>query len=468
MNTNNQNPTAARTLAGLLKVRGTLSQTQILSLLQPVIAALSQMHSQGLVHGHISPETIWLRDSSLLLFSSPLPDNYRKYLSQSLSCDEKERLGCTAFLGTPDASETSDDSFDAYRAPETYISSRFVSPAADVYSLCAVIYTAVTGCVRESVENILFNREAKPVCEVLASDIQDQYIYPQVSVKLMEILKTGMSLFPKDRFSDLLQLDVVLKASAVNPHSRPDTALGTAKLRPQLDNRFIDKLASEMKNSYPNFKKSAISSITFLDTIENMPAEHVVLSKDSHGKIFAWVKSKLFVSNKYDVFVAADGGISASYTMNFMFYNCTSLEAIYFGNFDTSNATGMQAMFAMCYNLTNIDLSNFDTSNVTNMHGMFTSCGSLTNIDLGSFNTSNVTTMESMFSFCGLTNIDLGSFNTSNVTNMEKMFMYCDSLTNINIGNFDTSNVSDMTDIFKGCHNLSPDIKKKIAGNTPN
>ena len=81
MNTNNQNPTAARTLAGLLKVRGTLSQTQILSLLQPVIAALSQMHSQGLVHGHISPETIWLRDSNSLLFTVPLPENYRKYLS---------------------------------------------------------------------------------------------------------------------------------------------------------------------------------------------------------------------------------------------------------------------------------------------------------------------------------------------------------------------------------------------------
>ena len=80
---------------------------------------------------------------------------------------KKNGLAALLSLATADAAETSDDRFDAYRAPEAYISSRFVTPAADVYSLCAAIYTTVTGYVPESVENVLFNREAKPIWDVI-------------------------------------------------------------------------------------------------------------------------------------------------------------------------------------------------------------------------------------------------------------------------------------------------------------
>ena len=402
MNTKVQNPTVPRTLADLLKTRGTLTQKQILSLLQPVISSLSKMHSQGLVHGHISPETILLRDSRFLLFSSPLPENYRKYLSQSLSCDEKERLGCTAFLADADAAETSDDRFDVYRAPEAYISSRFVTPAADVYSLCAAIYTTVTGYVPESVENVLFNREAKPIWDVLTSPLQNSdNKKKKISSELMDILKKGVSLFPKGRYADAYQLKTVLEKPAV-------------KQLPQLDRGFIDKLSDKVKSIYPNFQRDTIESITFLDTLENVPSDHVILSEDQYGVILAWVK--LSASEKYDVFISADGGISAA----------------------------------------------------PNMSHMFSACKSLTNIDLSSFDTSNVTDMSYMFRFCeALTNIDLSSFDTSNVTDMSDMFSCCEALTNINLGSFDTSNVTDMSDIFKGCDNLSPDIKKKITGNAP-
>ena len=143
-------------------------------------------------------------------------ENYRKYLSQSLSCDEKERLGCTAFLADADAAETSDDRFDVYRAPEAYISSRFVTPAADVYSLCAAIYTTVTGYVPESVENVLFNREAKPIWDVLTSPLQNSdNKKKKISSELMDILKKGVSLFPKGRYADAYQLKTVLEKPAV-------------------------------------------------------------------------------------------------------------------------------------------------------------------------------------------------------------------------------------------------------------
>ena len=492
MNTKVQNPTVPRTLADLLKTRGTLTQKQILSLLQPVISSLSKMHSQGLVHGHISPETILLRDSRFLLFSSPLPENYRKYLSQSLSCDEKERLGCTAFLADADAAETSDDRFDVYRAPEAYISNRFVTPAADVYSLCAAIYTTVTGYVPESVENVLFNREAKPIWDVLTSPLQNSdNKKKKISSELMDILKKGVSLFPKGRYADVYQLKTVLEKPAVK-QLKTVLEKPAVKQLPQLDRGFIEKLSDKVKSIYPNFQRDTIESITFLDTLENVPSDHVILSEDQYGVILAWVK--LSASEKYDVFISADGGISAAPNMSHMFSACKSLTNIDLSSFDTSNVTDMCSMFFSCKSLTNIDLSSFDTSNVTDMSEMFFFCEALTNIDLSSFDTSNVTNMSCMFSYCealtninlgsfdtsnvtdmsgmffsckALTNIDLSSFDTSNVTDMSDMFSCCEALTNINLGSFDTSNVTDMSDIFKGCDNLSPDIKKKITGNAP-
>ncbi|HIT05632.1 MAG TPA: BspA family leucine-rich repeat surface protein [Candidatus Scybalocola faecipullorum] len=351
MNTNTQDPIASWTLADLLKARGTLSQKQALSLLQPVIASLTRMHSQGLVHGHISPETIFLRNSSFLLFCSPLPENYKKHLGKSLSHGEKERLGFTASLGNTDASQATVERFDAYRASETYMSSRFVTPAADVYSLCAVIYTAVTGRMPESAESILFKPEAKPVCDILALALQEKDLKNcQISVKLMQILKKGMSLFPKDRYADAGQLNALLENQ-------------DAKRRPQLDAKFIDALAYKVKDRYPCFHRAYIESITFLDTLENRPPDYVVLSKDDNGMIFAWVR--LSASEKYNVFIAADGGISAASDISRVFEECTALKTIDFGNLDTSNITDMDDIFLGCDNL-NPDIKKKFTVNAPN------------------------------------------------------------------------------------------------------
>ena len=101
MNTKVQNPTVPRTLADLLKTRGTLTQKQILSLLQPVISSLSKMHSQGLVHGHISPETILLRDSRFLLFSSPLPEINSEIARLAKVCPVTKKNGLAALLSLP-------------------------------------------------------------------------------------------------------------------------------------------------------------------------------------------------------------------------------------------------------------------------------------------------------------------------------------------------------------------------------
>ena len=111
---------------------------------------------------------------------------------------------------------------------------------------------------------------------------------------------------------------------------------------------------------------------------------------------------------------------------------------------DTSNVTTMNYMFYECSSLTSI--SQFDTSNVTNMSYMFSTCSKLTTIP--QLDTSNVTNMSCMFEHCSnLTSIP--QLDTSNVTNMYYIFRSCSSLTSI--PQLDTSNVANMQYMFDGC-----------------
>ena len=136
-------------------------------------------------------------------------------------------------------------------------------------------------------------------------------------------------------------------------------------------------------------------------------------------------------------------------TMYSMFADCPNLAMIDVSNFDTSNVTTMESMFYNCSKLVSLNLNNFNTSSLTNMHAMFASCLNLANLDLSNFNTSSVTRMDSMFYNCkSLTTLDLSNFNTSNVNTMESMFQYCTSLTSLNVSNFDTSNVISMYAMF--------------------
>ena len=141
-----------------------------------------------------------------------------------------------------------------------------------------------------------------------------------------------------------------------------------------------------------------------------------------------------------------------------MFYQCSGLTSIEFGNsFDTSNVTNMYAMFDGCSGLTSLDLSSFNTSNVTNMKGMFHDCSGLTSIEFGnSFDTSNVTAISYMFNNCrSLTSLDLRHFDTSNVTDISYMFNDCRKLTSLNLSSFNTSNVTNMMCMFWSCSGLT-------------
>ena len=234
-----------------------------------------------------------------------------------------------------------------------------------------------------------------------------------------------------------------------------------------------------------DYWRKQITSVTFLDTLADAPADAWDVSEAGDGKVLAWVKKS---GARYDLLIGAEGGIRAGascedlfagytnvksitfaeafhteYTqdMRRMFFACESLPKLTLGDhFITSNVLDMHAMFYLCNTLTELSLGDrFDTSNVQDMGFMFSNCWSLQKLTLGShFDTSNVLDMRAMFYYCNtLTELSLGDrFDTSNVKDMSAMFQECKSLKELTLGShFDTSNVKDMSAMFQWCESLT-------------
>ena len=85
--------------------------------------------------------------------------------------------------------------------------------------------------------------------------------------------------------------------------------------------------------------------------------------------------------------------------MKEMFSNCSSLETIYFSNFNTINVTDMSGMFSFCSSIKKLNLQNFNTDNVNDMRGMFVGCSSLKELYLPNIN-NNIINIEGLFSGC--------------------------------------------------------------------
>ena len=199
--------------------------------------------------------------------------------------------------------------------------------------------------------------------------------------------------------------------------------------------------------------RDAITEITFLDTLADVPADSWDVSRGQNGKVLAWVEKNgivkfegsngaVYSRDAYSLYIAADGDIQAASCVG-LFCGYTNVTKINFNDcFHTDKVYSMSYMFAYCESLESLDVSSFNTSKVTDMSQMFYDCHSLKSVDLSSFDTSRVTDMSWMFRSCdNLSQLDLSSFNTSQVLNMGYMFYGSPNLMNLELRNFDTSNV---------------------------
>ncbi|MCC8047379.1 MAG: DUF285 domain-containing protein, partial [Clostridiales bacterium] len=192
------------------------------------------------------------------------------------------------------------------------------------------------------------------------------------------------------------------------------------------------------------YSRDMICSVTFLDTLDDMPENAWDVSAESNGSVMAWAVEN---GSYYDLYIAGNGGVDANPDSSFLFANYSKMKTIEFNScFYTGNATTLAGTFAECDSLQTIDLSSFITSNVTDMNELFYDDQKLISINLEGLDTSRVTGMRGMFD-CNrkVTTLDISSFDTSNVTTMHSMFAGCNSLVNVALDSFDTSNVTDMS-----------------------
>lgn len=432
-----------QSLADLLRSGHRFTPQEISVLMTSAARSLAVRHKNGYIHGHICPETIVIRDCSNLYFCCPLPKDYQNFLIKNAAFSKTD-ISRTAAL-TDDADlAISEKAAGPYRALESYIGSDYMTPAADVYSLCCVMYRAVTGSVPVSAPDRMCGKTL---------------VWPSSSAALSSngcfrrILEKGLALLPTDRYADagqLLESLAQLRPTAPASSSRP----AAVKNAPCLAYDFLSVLMPQLKKMYSFYiGRETIASITFFGTkIHHAPSRVFDVSADRSGRIIAWASG---TNHDLKIFVAGDGGVAANKDCRDMFSGCLNLQSIHFNHaLDTANVISMSRMFCNTPMLTSLDLTDFRTDNVTTMSEMFRMCGTH-HLNLSHFNTSKVRNMSGMFYQSTSYDIDVSSFDTSKATDMSYMFFHCFNIKSLDLSHFDTSSVTDMAYMFRNCQNLN-------------
>lgn len=192
-----------------------------------------------------------------------------------------------------------------------------------------------------------------------------------------------------------------------------------------------------------DIESSSIRTVTFLDTLADMPSDAWDVSEAKNGSVMAWV------TEKSDLYIAGEGGVTAS-SCNRMFGGYKNAVSIDFGGcFYTDLTDRITEMFVYCESLETLDLSGWDTSSVETMKCMFEDCFKLQSVDVSHFDTSKVASFINTFAYCkDLRSIDLSSWDTSSARSMEGMFRNCESLEDV--GDLKVPEGCDTTDMYKG------------------
>ena len=114
-----------------------------------------------------------------------------------------------------------------------------------------------------------------------------------------------------------------------------------------------------------NIAKEKIITITFLDTLADMPKNAWDASMNKNGTVMAWVEP---VIGGYNLYIGGEGGVMAPKDAGSLFAGYINVKEINFnGNFDTSKVESMGGMFDDCSALTNLDLSSFSEEQIAKL-----------------------------------------------------------------------------------------------------
>ncbi len=142
-----------------------------------------------------------------------------------------------------------------------------------------------------------------------------------------------------------------------------------------------------------------------------------------------------------------------------MFKNNKNLVHFNFTGFDVSRVTSMKEMFYGCSSLTGVTFGNdFYADSLTNISSMFAQCTTTTSLDLRGFKAAGGTLQDISFAFDNMnkmTKVTFGTaFDTSNVRNAKGIFYNCKSLTGVDLSAWDLDMVENAYRMFYACYAL--------------
>ena len=223
-----QNLYAGETLKSFLERRGRLEPSVLLKMMEPAARELALLHREGKIHGNIRPETMSI--ASRLWFCCPLPEN---------AGAEPAGGGVPVSLGWPTSCAYPAEERDGGYFPlEACVDRSQIGSWSDVYSLCAVMYEALTG---QSVPAIKEWIGGADLVSPSALGIRN------VPPRLEDGLRRGLSIRWKDRPRDGAELYQLLWVSQAGE---------VKKLPPR-------KKENSKKNNGPKKRKSSQEQIRY-------------------------------------------------------------------------------------------------------------------------------------------------------------------------------------------------------------
>ena len=162
------------TLKQYLGKYGVLQFRKLIEMMLPLLEALIEIHSQGLIHRDISPDNIMVQhNGKLKLMDFGAARDYTESGNKSLTVILKS----------------------GYAPPEQYQTHGVQGPWTDIYALCATIYKCLTGITPpDAIARVMDDKFKEP-------DQLDGKLSPDIK----KILWKGMNIFPEERYQDIVE-----------------------------------------------------------------------------------------------------------------------------------------------------------------------------------------------------------------------------------------------------------------------
>ena len=162
------------TLKQYLGKYGVIQFRNLIEMMLPLLEALIEIHSQGLIHRDISPDNIMVQhNSKLKLMDFGSARDYTESGNKSLTVILKP----------------------GYAPPEQYQTHGVQGPWTDIYALCATIYKCLTGITPpDAIARVMDDKFKEP-------DQLDGKLSPDIK----KILWKGMNIFPEERYQDIVE-----------------------------------------------------------------------------------------------------------------------------------------------------------------------------------------------------------------------------------------------------------------------